>query len=387
MKARAYTQLEKDLLRDLHQGVLRPGDLLPAETALAQKYGISRTSVRTAIASLVEQGMLERRQGAGTFVAGGALSTHRALTISLVVPDINDPFIAAIGSGIAGALGNQGTLLIQSSNGSSDTENANLEYIVQTRLDGAIVFPNWGVLNLEALARLKLAGIPFVLVDRHFPGFAADSVTVDNFGGAFQATTHLVSLGHRRIAHLQGTDCSANHDRRDGFLAALAEADLPCYPHYLLKMDAAADRKDAAWLADRFEPDRQWGLRNTLRLMELPHPPTAIFAGNDFQALGAIEALRQLGRRIPEEISVCGFDGLTLGRHFPIPLTTIAQPANRIGEEAMRLLLRRIRGDHADFPRQVVLDTTLVVRDSTAEPLTSPKLAHVASTTTPLPGV
>ncbi|MHB1498693.1 MAG: substrate-binding domain-containing protein [Acidimicrobiales bacterium] len=203
------------------------------------------------------------------------------------------------------------------------------------------------------LGALRRRHIPFVVVDPVGDlGPDVPSVGATNWAGARAATEYLVSLGHRRVAFIGGPPqqlCGA--ERLSGYRSALEEAGIAESPELVRPGNFMDDM----------------GYKQTLALMELSEPPTAIFAGSDNQALGAYAALRQLGKRVPEDVSVVGFDD-TLPAPLVTPaLTTIRQPLAEMGRHAARDLLRLIEGRPLSSLR-VQLATTLVIRSSCAPP-------------------
>ena len=272
-----YAGVERDLLDQIRSGLLKGGECILSENEISRKYNISRRSARKAIDNLIAQNLLYRVPGKGTFVSenvGSDGTAEPSVSISYIVPDIDDLFIAEICRGLQEeANRNRCNLLIQSSNGSIDQENHNIKYLVNHHVDGAVIFPNWGRANVDALFRLKEMNVPFVLVDRYYPDFDTDYVVVDNYGGAHDAVIHLIKLGHRRIAHLYGTSGSANDARLQGYLDALGESQIVYNPTYVRKMNTNIVRKNG----DRFEPDMEGGYANMNALLALPEPPTAVF--------------------------------------------------------------------------------------------------------------
>ncbi len=361
-----YAGVERDLMEQIRSGHLKGGECILSENEISRKYNISRRSSRKAIDNLVAKNLLFRIPGKGTFVAGNTEDNQfieGAHAISYIVPDIDDLFISEICHGIQ-ELANRRhcNLLIQSSNGDIDRENLNIKYLINNNISGAIIFPNWGRANIEALVRLKEKKIPFVLIDRHFPDFDTNYVVVDNARGAYEATMHLVRNGHRKIAHLYGTTGSANDARLEGYLTALGESGIVFNPAYVIKMNPAINRHEG----DRFEPDMKGGYQGMQALLALPDPPTAVFAGNDYQAIGAMRAIKDAGLIIPKDIAVVGFDDLKLASLLEVPLTTVRQPKYEIGQAALQILLDKLAnpGEGEDYYRHEVLKTELIVRAS-----------------------
>jgi LacI family transcriptional regulator len=187
-----------------------------------------------------------------------------------------------------------------------------------------------------------------VVLDRHV-SMPVDTVRCDSEGGAYDLITHLVALGHRRIALLGGSPAvSTAQDRADGYRRALAEAGVPV---------------DEALVRHR-DYTQEGGYAMTRSILELPDRPTALFAVNNFIAIGAVRALRDAGLRIPDDIALVGFDDLPQSLVVEPFLTVASQPAYEMGARATELLLARIKGLGEDAPVEVILPTELIVRKS-----------------------
>lgn len=204
--------------------------------------------------------------------------------------------------------------------------------------------------DLAALARARL---PLVIIDpANVPQPDVTSVGSTNFAGGMAATQHLLSLGHRRIAYLGGKPTSAcNQARMSGFRSAMESAGAPVPPEYI-------------WLSDFLYDD---GLAGGSMMLDLPERPTAIFAGCDEVAVGVLEAARARGLRVPDDLSVVGFDDTQVARLASPPLTTIRQPLREIGAVAVRTALQLAAGEKVDS-HHVELATTLIIRDSATAP-------------------
>lgn len=203
-------------------------------------------------------------------------------------------------------------------------------------------------------ALLTSRSIPFVVMDpAGDPGTDVPSVGATNWQGGLAATRHLVELGHTRIASISGPSrMMCSRARVDGYRAALETAGLPVDPALLKVGDF----------------HHETGYRAGLELLRSPNPPTAVFAGNDLQALGLYEAARELGLRVPEDLSIVGFDDLPIARLVGPPLTTVRQPLMEMAETAAKLVLNLGREDGTSGATRVELATSLVVRNSTAAP-------------------
>jgi LacI family transcriptional regulator len=202
--------------------------------------------------------------------------------------------------------------------------------------------------HLDALAQ---AGLPLVVLDPlHLPHSDVNSVGSTNFTGGLAATQHLLSLGHRRVAYVGGPAIAGcNQARMHGYRAAMEAKKVPVPRNYVR----------------HGEFSYQTGQLGAAALLNLAEPPTAVFTGNDEIALGVIETARTRGLRIPEDLSVVGFDDTLLAQMASPPLTTVRQPLRQMGGVALRTALRLANGEKVES-HHIELATELVVRDSTA---------------------
>jgi len=216
-------------------------------------------------------------------------------------------------------------------------------------------------LTAEQRDLMRALGLSVVLIDPLNPlDDEVVSVGATNFTGGRQATQHLLDLGHRRIAFAGGpTGSIASHERLQGYLSAMASAGATVDPELVLAQEFSVPA----------------GLEMAGVFLSGPRPPTAIFAGCDASALGVIEAARQRGLRVPQDLSVVGFDDTYMAVSSAPPLTTVQQPISDMGRVALRTLLQQARGERADS-HHVQLSTQLVVRGSTAPARGSEARSH-----------
>lgn len=273
--------------------------------------------------------------------------------IGVVVPDITNPFFAAVVKGIEGATraGPYNIFLCDSDESVRREEEVMADLI--RRVDGIILAP--ATERDKTPVHLHHAGVPMVFIDRelsHPSGF--DSVLVDNEGGARRAADYLVSLGHEQITMVSGPlNTTPGRGRYEGFVAGLAAHDLHLAGDAIQFGDFRAES----------------GYEAVLRLLALDPQPTAIFTANNMMTVGALKALYDMRVAVPEQISLIGFDDLDLGPVLKPSLTVIDRPMVEQGALAMRMLLNRLSGDRLDGnPRSVRLDTRLIIRGSCARP-------------------
>jgi LacI family transcriptional regulator len=274
----------------------------------------------------------------------------RAALLDLVFNDLDSPWAVEIIRGVeeeAHAAG-VGTV-VSAIHGRSGDAREWLRNLRARASDGVILVTS--ALEPMLHQELRILGVPLVVVDpAGSPALDVPTVGAANWAGGMAATEHLLSLGHRRIGLIAGPPrllCS--RARFDGYRAALEGAGLTV--------------DDSLVVPGDFHPES--GFAGCTTLLDLPEPPTAVFAASDQMALGAIEALRRRGLRVPEDMSVVGFDDLPEVRWSAPPLTTVRQPLADMGKLAVRTVLRITRDEPPDSPR-VELGTELVIRASTA---------------------
>lgn len=272
------------------------------------------------------------------------LVTNRTRTIGLVVTTIADPFASEVVSGIEQAANDHDySVFLADSNADPEREKKVVQEFAERRVDGIVVTSSRvGALYLPLLSEMQ---VPIVLVNNQHPGAFVHSVMIGNKEGARQAAQHLIDLGHRRIGYLG--DQYGNQSDTERF-AGYQEAIRDFFrPELVVHGDG---KPDEAVIAME-------------KLLELAEPPTAVCCYNDMSALGAMQAIRSRGLRIPEDISVVGFDDLFIAAYTQPPLTTVRQPMRKMGLLAMESLFRLMSGEETEI--RIMVEAELVVRGST----------------------
>jgi LacI family transcriptional regulator len=270
-------------------------------------------------------------------------------TFALIVPDVANPFFTLIVRGAEDVARRAGyRILLCDTRADLTIEREVIEEMLAHRVDGIAIAPV-SDRSKPHLQRLDAYGVQFVLIDRTVSGVESDVVLGDNVAGARRLVEHLIGLGHRRIGFImESDDVSTARDRRAGYEAALAAAGI--------ELDAS--------LVVSATADPDGGLEGMRPLLDLPDPPTAVFAVNNLVAVGAIEAVRAAGLEVPDDIAIVCFDDIEhASRLYPF-LTVMAQPAETLGTLGTQLLLERIEGRAPAQPRVVVLPAQFVVRRS-----------------------
>jgi LacI family transcriptional regulator len=280
--------------------------------------------------------------------------TERANLIDLVFNDLDSPWAVEIIRGVEAVAHPNGIgTVVSAIHGQSGSARQWMKNLQARASDGVILVTS--ELEPRLHGELHRLNVPIVVVDpAGGPTIDAPTIGATNWAGGLAATEHLIELGHRRIGFVSGPPrllCS--RARLDGHRAGLEAAGIPADEALVVPGDFYHES----------------GFVGANALLDLADPPTAVFASSDQMALGVLEALRQRGLRVPEDISVVGFDDLPEVRWCPPPLTTVRQPLTEMGRMAARTVLRQMQGEETDSLR-IELATELVVRASTAPPRT-----------------
>lgn len=280
-----------------------------------------------------------------------SLRRGRTHTIGMIIPTGINPYFAEIAQGVEETSFEEGySVILCNSKGSPDKARTYADVLVEKQVDGILLVSV--ELSVEGIRTLQAQQVPLVVVNRDISGSRTDSVLVDQAHGSYLGTRHLTGQGHRRVACITGpSDLTPSAERIAGYRQGLAEAGVPVDESLILESSL----------------DFEGGYEAACQLIPMARSPTAVVAGNDLMALGTIRAAREMGRRVPEDLSVVGYDDVILASYSIPPLTTIAQPRHEIGVLAATLLLERMRDPDLP-PRQRSLDVSLVVRQSTAPP-------------------
>lgn len=350
-----YFQVKERLKRQIADGVL--SGKLPSERELARQCGLAPMTVRRAVSELVEEGFLFREVGKGTFVCepgAPALKTFNvAFALSSVVAD--------------GALNPYFSVILQGVQAECAARGYNVIYC--TRIEEVLPFDETGVAGRHrrkadgivaaAVASAEEAAVvrasrilPVVTLDCVVEGVA--SVLADNIGGSELATGHLLALGHRRIGHLAGAqDSAVGRQRFEGYRRALERSGIGFRPELVREVGFSFER----------------GYSGVDELFSATPPPTALFCANDAVALGAMKRLRERRVRVPQDVSIVGFDDIETARQSEPPLTTISVPKRDISKAAVEYLMRTMKGpSRSRAAENIVVPCQLVERESCSPP-------------------
>ncbi|MCR6479800.1 LacI family DNA-binding transcriptional regulator [Variovorax sp. ZS18.2.2] len=279
-----------------------------------------------------------------------SLKSNTTSTLGMLIPNSSNPYFAEIVRIVEDRCFGAGyTLVLCNTDDEPRRQSVYLQVLAERRIDGLIVVSTGDDDSL--VTQLQGLRIPTVLVDREIADPSCDLVETAHMQGGLLAVRHLLSLGHKRIACIGGpVGLTPSEQRIEGWRMALAEA-------------GATPNADALLWRGAFTS--QSGYEAMHAILRTEHPPSAVFVCNDLMAIGALRAAHESGVHVPDELSIVGFDDIELSAYTSPPLTTVAQPKERIGALAVDMLLERVGGKRRDA-RKVVLQPELRVRASTA---------------------
>ncbi|MDF2723095.1 MAG: GntR family transcriptional regulator [Paenibacillus sp.] len=360
-----YVQVKNEITGWIDGGQLRQGDLLPSEHEIATRFGISRQTVRQALAALEQEGRLDRVQGKGTYVSSPVPATRPASaesatpTIGVIATYISDYIFPHIVRGIESVLRRRGyRLVLFSTDNDKERERESLERLLREPLDGLIVEPTrsaQGNPNFSYYASLDYCGIPYLMINEKYPELNCPVVKVDDESGGHAAAEHLLQLGHIRIAGFFKTDDMQGVQRLKGFLRAHRERGVPIPPERIVQY-GTDDKQLKPYQA-------------ALDMLSRADRPTAFVCYNDELAVRLLDAARLRGISVPESLSIVGFDDSALATATEVKLTTLNHPKFELGAAAAELLLRMIEpeGGEGEEPKpidSIIYEPELIVRES-----------------------
>jgi len=293
-------------------------------------------------------------------VLARSLKLRRTKTIGLVLGDIANPFSAELARAVREvATGRSYNLFISVSEHSAKEDVAAFDSFASHLVDGLIVATRSNRAGDKYLSEMIAHGFHVVCIGRDFHHENIDWVSADNCRGGFEATQHLINAGHTKVGFIGTSPAGgASLKRFQGYLEALKKNNVQVEEQFISGNPEASD--DAPGYSTE-----KIGYEAMKRLLTLPKRPTAVFARNDFTAIGAMSAIKEFGLRIPGDIAIVGFDDIPMAVHTTPPLTTVRQPTRQQGLMAAELLINRIEADKPPERAERILPCELIVRDST----------------------
>lgn len=293
-----------------------------------------------------------RRLGYVPNSLAAGLVSRSTRTVAVIVSDLSNPFFPALLTPVYDELQLMGyRVVLFTERTDIPTGQETLRRLLDRSIDGVLV--TTATLDSRFTTELQQRGLPIVLLNRYIDGLDVDRVLSDNRGGAEIGGRHLLDMGHRRIAVIRGpANTSTSRDRLAGLAEALAEGGAP--------LDAGLLREGTY--------SHQSGYQHTRELLRLPDPPTAIACGNDVVAFGAIDAVLSLGKLVPRDVSILGFDDIPMAAWEVFQLSTLRQPIGDMARAATRMLAERIESPSAIGPGRMQIFATSLVRRTTVGP-------------------
>lgn len=360
-----YKKIETFIIEQIRNENWKPRSRIPSENELAEQFGVSRITVKNALTTLVDKGVVYRLQGKGTFVSDhrpediSNISTeekaaHTVPVIGFLLPRLDNRFTANLLSGIEDSLsGNGYQLLFAKTNDSQEHEILRIQEMKQAGVKGLIIYPVEGEHYNNEILSLTLNRFPLVLLDRELKGVDTNSISSDNYAAAMQAVNHLHELGHSQIGFIstlaEGT--SSIEDRLHGYEKALEDR------HILIdrgmqmtKLTMTSSDEEVIAMIQQF--------------LKANPQMTALLSSNFSPHV--IQAALQLGISVPEDLSVVFFDDVEYPDFCIVPPTAVVQQELELGREAGRLIMEQIENRSSEY-QQIKLPTVLVPRQSTAK--------------------
>jgi len=328
----------KDIARELNLSIIT------VSKALRSNSDISEATRQRVLARMKE---LDYQPN----MAARALATGLSSTLGLIVPDLVNPFFAELAKSLGGFLRKEDNgLILASSEDDAEIEQAEIKMMLARGVDALLIASCQA--TLEGFYNVHNQRTPFILVDRSFPQLRANFVGTDDYVGGVMATEHLLERGRRRLAHLGGPDLSPAVDRLRGFRTALLDHGLQPRDGFILSRSRVEESGDEAGYAMMQE------------LLRAKVRPNGVFCYNDVTAIGAMEATLNAGLSVPEDIAFVGFGNVRYSKYLHIPLTSVEQSTEQLGEVAAQLALDLV-AKKLDKPKTIKLQPTLAVRAST----------------------
>ncbi|PHQ29223.1 LacI family DNA-binding transcriptional regulator [Leeuwenhoekiella nanhaiensis] len=286
-------------------------------------------------------------------ILAASLRNNQSKTIGVLVTRINRPFISSLISGIENAASKEGyNILISQSNDVYKNEVTSAKALFDSRVCGIIASLGMETESINHFKQFSKMNIPVVFVDRVPADFKSYTVVIDNYTAAFNATTHLIEQGCKRIAHFAGAQhLNVYRDRKKGYVDALVENGLAVDDSLIITMKSLSAEEGEA---------------STEQLMQTTNPPDGIFCSNDTTAVSAILTLKKMGVKIPEEVAVIGFNDDPISSIVEPALSTVSHPAMEMGELCTQRILQHVlkKEGTPKIAECSVLDTHLIIRAS-----------------------
>ena len=366
-----YSIVKQAIKSKILDGTFQPHQKISSESELMKQFSVSRHTVRLAVGELVNQGWLYREQGAGTFCADRSKedinkSISNQKNIAIITTYISDYIFPSIIRGAESYLSKNGYhVSLFSTNNDHDKERHFLERILTQHFDGVIVEPTRSAIsnpNINYYLNLERQEIPYIMINAFYDELEPLSITVNDEKGGFIQTQHLIELGHEKIVGFFKNDDGQGPKRMKGFLQAHRKSGIRINPNNIITYKTE----------EKYHQPKE----ELERLLDVPEKerPTAVVCYNDELAVALLDVIRDKGMKVPEDISIVGFDDSFLAEVSEVKLTSVQHPKAELGELAGKMILDLVKSSSGNPQKSkevfepIVFEPELMIRNSTAKP-------------------
>ncbi len=330
-----YLLLFNQIKEEIMQGTYRSGERIPGENEIAEKYAMSRQTVRQALGMLEQENFIERKQGSGTYIKERKTSKQKIWHVGIIATYISEYIFPSILRGMERELTESGFSMLLSATGNRlDNERKILEEYLRKPIDGLIVEGTKTALpnpNLQLYEELEKKGIPVVFFNGYYPSLQNSTyIVMDDQKGGYDAVNHLIEKGHQKIAGIFKNDDCQGINRYAGYLKALTEHNLPIQDEWITWFNS---ENRSYLLLDEGD-----------RMIKQMQDCTAIVCYNDEIAVKFVNLLQKSGRKVPEDMAVISFDNSLFSELSSVPVTSLIHPKEVMGSAAARKLVNLIEG-------------------------------------------
>ena len=351
-----YYRLMEDLKEKILSGEIRTGDKLPSENELSMQYQVSRQTVRKALSIMENAGYIYAEHGRGTFCSELVRHSKNSKNIAVITTYLSDYIFPRVIQGIDSVLTREGySIILKNTRNSRSQEARCLEELLQKDIDGIIIEPSKSQIyckHIHLYQKLEEYGIPYVFIQGYFDQLRdRPHILMDDCKGGYMITRYLIETGHKNIVGVFKSDDIQGQNRHKGYAMALQEAGITYDPDKII------------WF---YTEDRAIHPYESIKKMAKMHfPMDSIVCYNDQIAMKVIQALTDVGLKVPEDISVTGYDNSYMANSGGFNLTTIVHPQEKLGEMAAELLLKLIQnGDEFKTERNILIEPEIVIGNS-----------------------
>lgn len=356
------------ILSNILDGTYAPHQKISSESELMEQFSVSRHTVRQAISNLVNQGWLYSQQGSGTFCVDKSKrqSPNQSIkNIAIITTYISDYIFSSIISGAETYLSEHDyNVSLFNTHNNHDKEKEFLERIIKLRPDGVIIEPTKSAIsnpNINLYLNLEQLNIPYIMINAYYEELEPVSISIDDYQGGYLQTKHLIELGHRNIIGFFKTDDLQGTRRMRGYLRALREHDISINPSFIVTYET--DNKKTKPVEELHSLLSQDSNVDAI--------PTGIVSYNDELAILLLDVLRKRNIRVPEDISIVGYDDSFLAEASEVKLTTIEHPKIQMGKDAAKMILELVkkagRNQIDNKLESIIYKPNLVIRNSTKQ--------------------